>query len=66
MKPLHTVKIAGEVLAVSPWTVRSYIRDGKLIPVRLGRLVRVDEELQRFVAEARTNGAHIQNTQEAK
>jgi len=54
MTPLHDVKGAAQLLAVSPWTVRAYIRQGKLHPVRIGRLVRLDEqELQNFVAEAK-------------
>lgn len=57
MKPLYDIKAAAQLLAVSPWTVRAYIRDGKLQPVRLGRLVRLDEEeLQKFVADAKSNG----------
>ena len=53
MKALYDVKAAAQALAVSPWTIRAYIRDGKLNPVRLGRLVRIaEEELQRFVAQA--------------
>jgi excisionase family DNA binding protein len=53
MKALHDVKNAAVLLAVSPWTVRAYIRAGKLKPIRLGRLVRLDEEeIQRFVREA--------------
>ncbi len=53
MKALHDVKDAAALLAVSPWTVRAYIRAGKLKPIRLGRLVRLDEEeIQRFVMEA--------------
>jgi excisionase family DNA binding protein len=39
---------------VSPWTIRAYIRQGKLRPIRIGRLVRLDEEeLSRFVAQSR-------------
>ena len=53
MYQLYDVKAAAQALAVSPWTIRAYIRDGKLNPVRLGRLVRIaEEELQRFVAQA--------------
>lgn len=58
MKELHDVKGAAALLAVSPWTVRAYIRTGKLRPVRFGRLVRLTtEELERFVAEAGLNAA---------
>jgi excisionase family DNA binding protein len=54
MEPLLNVKDAANLLAVSPWTIRAYIRDGKLRPVRIGRLVRLDEqELHRFVVEAK-------------
>jgi excisionase family DNA binding protein len=53
MRPLYDVKAAAQVLAISPWTVRAYIRDGKLKPVRLGRLVRLqEEELERFLTQA--------------
>jgi excisionase family DNA binding protein len=53
MKALYDVKGAAQVLAISPWTVRAYIRDGKLKPVRIGRLVRLqEEELERFLNAA--------------
>lgn len=56
MQGLHDVKTAAKVLLVSPWTIRAWIRDGKLRAVRLGRLVRLDEaELQRFLEVARGN-----------
>ena len=55
MKPLLDVKGAAEALAVSTWTVRAYIRDRKLQPVRIGRLVRFEEsELERFVGTHNT------------
>ena len=61
MKALYDVKRAAQALAVSPWTIRAYIRDGKLKPVRLGRLVRLEEaELERFVAQAQTPVVQIQ------
>jgi len=61
MQPLHDVNGAAQLLAISPWTVRAYIRQGKLRPVRIGRLVRIDElELQRFVAEAKGIGAQVE------
>jgi excisionase family DNA binding protein len=54
MEALHDVNEAARLLAVSPWTIRAYIRQGKLHPLRFGRLVRIDEqELQRFVAAAK-------------
>jgi excisionase family DNA binding protein len=55
MKPLHDVKSAAHILGISPWTIRGYIRAGKLNPIRLGRLVRLDEEeLSRFVASSKS------------
>jgi len=54
MKPLFDVNGAAQLLAISPWTVRAYIRQGKLHPVRIGRLVRIEEtEIQEFVAGAK-------------
>jgi len=51
---LYDVRGAAQMLAVSPWTVRAYIREGKLCPIRMGRLVRLDEqELERFVVSAK-------------
>lgn len=57
MNQLYDVKAAARQLAVSPWTIRLYIRQGKLHPVRIGRLVRLeDEELSRFVASNKAAG----------
>ena len=65
MKALYDVKTAAQALAVSTWTIRAYIRDGKLKPVRLGRLVRLEEaELERFVAQAQAPAVQIQKGQE--
>jgi len=55
MTQLLSVEDAARLLAISPWTVRSFIRTGKLHPIRLGRRVLLEEtELQRFVAQSRT------------
>jgi excisionase family DNA binding protein len=52
MNSLLDVKEAARAWAVSPWTIRAYIRDGKLRAVRIGRLVRLEAaELERFVKE---------------
>jgi len=57
MNQLYDVNAAARQLAVSPWTVRAYIRQGKLHPVRIGRLVRLDEEeLSKFVTRNKTSG----------
>ena len=39
MEQLLDIAKAAKALSISPWTVRSYIRSGKLRPVRLGRRV---------------------------
>lgn len=54
MKPLKSVEEAAGLLGISPWTVRSYVRDGKLRPVRLGRRVLLEEaELERFIERSK-------------
>jgi excisionase family DNA binding protein len=58
MEPLLDVIGAAQVLAVSPWTVRAYIRQGKLQPLRFGRLVRLDAaEIQSFIDAAKANSS---------
>ena len=55
MTALLSVARAADCLGISSWTVRAYIRNGKLIPVRLGRRVLLEEaELERFIAEAKS------------
>jgi len=55
MEPLHDIKSAARILALSTWGVRYLISRGRLHPVRIGRLVRLEEaELRRFVAESRS------------
>ena len=50
MKQLHDVNSAARLLSISPWTVRSYIHNGKLKPVRIGRRVLLSEdELERLI-----------------
>jgi excisionase family DNA binding protein len=65
MTQLYDVKDAAQFLAVSQWTIRAYIRNGKLQPVRIGRLVRLEgQELERFVADSKTTGANNSNSKE--
>ncbi len=55
MSPLRSVTQAAELCGISPWTVRSYIRQGKLRPVRIGRRVLFEEaELERFVEQGKS------------
>jgi len=54
MKPLYDVQAAARLLSISPWTVRSYIKQGKVRPVRIGRRVLFEEgELERLVNKGR-------------
>jgi excisionase family DNA binding protein len=65
MEPLHDVNGAARILAVSPWTVRAYIRTGKLRAVRLGRLVRPDpRSIQEFVESQRLGVTQVDSKEE--
>ena len=49
-KLLWDIRQAGAALSISPWTVRLYIRQHKLRPVRVGRRVLIEpEECRRFL-----------------
>ncbi len=54
MPKLFSVEASAELLSISPWTVRKYIKLGKLRPVRIGRRVLLEEaELQRFISASK-------------
>ncbi len=54
MEALVPIEKAAELLGISPWTVRKYIRDRKLMAVHIGRRVLVEQsELRRFIEQAR-------------
>jgi excisionase family DNA binding protein len=54
MESLKSVEQAAELWGVSAWTVRAYIRQGKINPVRIGRRVLIEpREIARIVAEGR-------------
>ena len=47
---LWNVEQAAAALAISPWTIRAYIRQGRMIPVRIGRRILFEPaECQRFL-----------------
>jgi excisionase family DNA binding protein len=51
---LLTLAAVAEALAVSPHTVRMWVRKGKLRPVRICRRLLFDpQEISRFLAEAK-------------
>jgi len=50
MTELLSVESAANLLGISPWTVRAYIKKHLLFPVRIGRRVLLETtELQRFI-----------------
>ena len=54
MQPLKSVEEAAGLLGISKWTVRSYIRDGKLKAVRIGRRVLLcEDELERLITRGK-------------
>jgi excisionase family DNA binding protein len=49
-----SIKEAAEALGVNPYTVRNYIRDGKLIASKIGRRVLIEpSELRRLLDQGR-------------
>ena len=54
MKALKSVEEAAGLLGISPWTIRGYIQDRKLRPVRLGRRVLIEEaDLEKLIASGK-------------
>ena len=54
MESLKSIEEAAEVLGLSAWTVRAYVRKGRINPVRLGRRVLIEPcEIERVIAEGR-------------
>jgi excisionase family DNA binding protein len=52
---LWSVEQAAAALAISPWTVRLYVRQGKLQPIRVGRRVLFEpKECLRFLEICKT------------
>jgi excisionase family DNA binding protein len=65
MDQLCDVNTAARLLAISPWTVRALIRQGKLQAVRIGRLVRLDgAEIRDFIRTAKVHGKERQQLQD--
>jgi excisionase family DNA binding protein len=51
---LLTLLVLAQTLSVSPHTIRSWVRQGKLKPVRIcRRLLFHPDEVQRFLAECK-------------
>jgi excisionase family DNA binding protein len=55
MESLKSVEEAAGLWGVSPWTVRAYVRQGKINPVRIGRRVLIEPcEIARVIEEGRS------------
>lgn len=58
MESLKSVEETAEALGLSPWTIRLYLRQGKIRPVRIGRRVLIEpEEIRRIVEAGRSESA---------
>jgi excisionase family DNA binding protein len=54
MEPLQSVEAVARTLSLSVWTVRAYIRQGKIRPVRIGRRVLIEPcEIVRIIDEGK-------------
>ena len=57
MEPLLNIERAAEMLSLSPWTIRSWIRKRKLKAIKLGsRIVVEPQSLRELISEAKANG----------
>ena len=53
--PLLDVKAVSVLLSISPYTVRAYVRQCRLNPIRIGKRVLFEmAEIDRFVEDAKT------------
>jgi excisionase family DNA binding protein len=49
-----SIEAAAESIGLSPWTVRKYIADKKIIPTRIGRRVLIEpSEIERLLEAGR-------------
>jgi excisionase family DNA binding protein len=60
MDSLKSVEEAAATLGLSPWTVRLYLRQGKIRPVRIGRRVLIEpQEILRIIEAGRNPSATL-------
>jgi excisionase family DNA binding protein len=58
IEALQSIEAAAVSLSISPWTVRAFIRQGKIRPVRIGRRVLIEpQEIRRIVEAGRDSSA---------
>jgi DNA-binding transcriptional MerR regulator len=51
VEPLETIESAAKILSLSQWTIRLYVRQGKIRPVR--RIAVEQTEIRRLIEENR-------------
>jgi excisionase family DNA binding protein len=57
MENLLSVKDAAQVLGMKAWTIYSWVREGKLPAVKLGRTVKISPaKLRAYILERETSG----------
>ena len=57
MDKFYTTEDVGEILCIQPRAVTRWIREGRLVAVKLGKEYRISEsELERFIKERETTG----------
>ena len=58
VEPLETIESAAKILSLSPWTIRLYVRQGKIRPVRIGRRIAIEQaEIRRLIEEGRDDSS---------
>jgi excisionase family DNA binding protein len=61
IEQLQSIESAAKTLSLSPWTLRAYIRQGRIRPVRIGRRVLLSSgELQRLIEEGKSSAGCCQ------
>jgi excisionase family DNA binding protein len=61
MESLQSVEEAAKTLSLSAWTVRAYIRQGKIRPVRIGRRVVIEpSEIRRLIEQGKSGAGCCQ------
>jgi excisionase family DNA binding protein len=56
IEKLLSIQDAATLLSISPWTVRLYLKSGKLSRIRIGRRVLLEQsEIRRFIAALRND-----------
>lgn len=60
---LLSIPESADVLRLSPWTIRKYINQRKIRPIRIGRRVLIEyAEIERIIEQGRQNGQQLTNS----